>query len=58
MIVTYTTEELAGLAGVSTWSLYEAARRGDCPFPFIRIGRRLVWPKAAANQLLGLEDPS
>jgi len=39
-------EELAARLGVSTWTVYESVRRGDCPIRPIRIGKRLVWPKA------------
>ena len=31
--VTYTAEELAELAGVSSWSIYNSVRDGTCPFP-------------------------
>lgn len=52
---TLTAEELADLLGVSTWALYQAVRRGDCPVPPIRIGRRLVWSRVAVERLLGVE---
>ena len=47
--------EFAELLGVSEWSLYESVRRGDCPVAPIRVGRRLVWSRAAVQKLLGLE---
>lgn len=53
---TYTADEVADLLGVSTWSLYESVRRGDPPFPPIRVGRRLVWPRALVDRALGLAD--
>lgn len=53
--VTYCTAEVAQLLGVSEWSLYQSVRRGDPPITPIRVGRRLVWPKAAVDRLLGLE---
>lgn len=53
MRATLTTEELAAVLGVSAWSLYEAARRGDPPVAPIRVGRRLVWPRAAVEALVG-----
>ncbi len=53
--VTLTAEELADLLGVSTWAVYESVRRGDCPVEPIRVGRRLVWSRAAVEQRLGLE---
>jgi predicted DNA-binding transcriptional regulator AlpA len=52
---TYKTEECAELFGVSTWTLYESVRRGDCPIEPIRVGRRLVWAKAKVDAVLGLE---
>lgn len=52
---TYTTHEAASLLGVSEWSLYESVRRGAPPLPPIRVGRRIVWPKAAVDRLLGVE---
>ena len=51
----YTADEVAGLLGVSPWAVYESVRRGDCPVAPIRVGRRLVWPRAAVDRLLGLE---
>jgi predicted DNA-binding transcriptional regulator AlpA len=52
---TITAEELAGVLGVSTWSVYESVKRGDCPVEPIRVGRRLVWPRACVERLLGVE---
>ena len=53
---TLDAEELAARLGVSTWTVYESARRGDCPVRPIKVGRRLVWPKAQVDRLLGLHD--
>ncbi len=50
----YTAEELAELAGVSTWSIYQAVKAEESPFPFLKIGRRILFPKAPADRLLGL----
>ena len=47
---TYTITEAAELLGVGKSAAYEAARRGE--IPVIRIGRRLVVPKAALQRLL------
>jgi excisionase family DNA binding protein len=58
MKATYTAAELADLVGVSTWSIYESVRHGDCPFPAIRVGRRVVFAKAVVDQALGLTDPT
>jgi excisionase family DNA binding protein len=52
---TYTADELADLLGCSSWALYQSVRRGDCPFPPIRVGRRIVFPKAVVDRLLGLD---
>lgn len=53
---TLTTEEFAEQLGVSAWSLYQAVRRGDPPIPPVRVGRRLLWPRASVDALLGIED--
>jgi excisionase family DNA binding protein len=54
MAATMTASELAELLGVSTWAVYEAVRRGDCPVAPIRVGRRLLWPRSNVDALLGL----
>lgn len=48
--LTYSVEEAGQLLGISRNSAFEAARRGD--LPTIRIGRRLLVPKAALERLL------
>ena len=53
---TYRAEQVAQHLGVSIWAVYESVRRGDCPVSPIKIGRRLVWSKAAVDRLLGLEE--
>jgi predicted DNA-binding transcriptional regulator AlpA len=55
MPATYSADELADLLGCSSWAIYESVRRGDCPFPPIRVGRRLVWPRAVVDRALGLD---
>lgn len=55
MSATYTAEEVADLAGVSTWALYEAVKKGESPFPFVRIGRRLIFPRTPVHRILHLE---
>ena len=50
---TITVAQLAGLLGVSTWSIYESVKRGDCPVPPIRVGTRLVWSRHGVETLLG-----
>ncbi len=54
MSAVYTAEQLGELWDCSTWAIYQAARRGDCPVAPIRVGRRLVWPRAQVDALLGL----
>jgi len=55
---TLSTAEFADLLGVSEWALYESVRRGDPPIPPIRVGRRLLWSRAAVDALLGEDsDP-
>lgn len=53
---TYRASELAERLGVSEWAIYESVRNGTCPFEPIRIGRRLVWPRAVVDRALGLEE--
>jgi hypothetical protein len=52
---TYCLEEVAQLLGIGRNQAYEAARRGD--FPTIRIGKRIVAPKAPIDRLLNGEAP-
>ncbi len=54
--LTLTVEEAAEVLGISRAFAYEAARRGD--IPSIRIGRRILVPKAALNRLLSGEEES
>lgn len=49
--LTYTVEEAARLLGVSRGTAYEAARRGE--LPTVRLGRRLLVPRARLEDLLG-----
>lgn len=53
---TLTAEEVAQALGVSTWTIYEAVRAGNCPVEPIHVGRRLVWSRAAVDALLGVDD--
>jgi len=53
---TMTAKELAAALGVSEWAIYQSTRDGDCPVPPIRVGRRLVWSRAAVDALLGVTD--
>jgi excisionase family DNA binding protein len=47
---TYDIGEAARLLGISSMSVYLAVRRGE--LPTIKIGKRLLVPKAALNRLL------
>jgi excisionase family DNA binding protein len=53
--LTLTVEEAANLLGISRAFAYEAVNRGEVPS--IRIGRRILVPKAALNRLVGAEPP-
>jgi hypothetical protein len=51
---TYKVEELAGLADCSSWLIYKTIRDGSCPFPFVKIGRRVLFIKARCDEILGI----
>jgi excisionase family DNA binding protein len=48
--LTYQIEEAAKLLGIGRNHCYEAAKRGE--IPCIRIGRRLLIPRAALEEML------
>jgi predicted DNA-binding transcriptional regulator AlpA len=48
--------EVARILGVSRNSAYVAARDGTLPVPVLRIGRRMVVPRRALEDLLGVQD--
>ena len=48
--LTYRIEEAAQLLGIGRNHAYEAAKRGE--IPSVRIGKRLLVPKAALDKLL------
>lgn len=50
---TFTAEEVAAIAGVSSYTVYETVRRQEAPIGTlaIRIGHRLVWPKRGIEDL-------
>lgn len=50
----FTVEEAAQLLGISRSFAYEAVQRGEVPS--MRIGRRILVPKAALNRLLDSQD--
>jgi excisionase family DNA binding protein len=51
---TYKIEEAARLLGVGRNQCYEAVKRGD--LPSIRLGKRLLIPRAALDRLLDSGD--
>ncbi len=53
--LTLTVEEAASLLGISRAFAYESVRRGD--IPSIKIGRRVLVPKAALNRMVGEAGP-
>ena len=54
--LTLTVEEAAEILGISRAFAYEAVRRGEVPS--IRIGRRILVPRAALNRLLSSDQQS
>jgi excisionase family DNA binding protein len=52
----FTVEEAAQLLGISRSFAYEAVERGD--IPSMRIGRRILVPKAALQRFLEQEGPA
>lgn len=51
-----TVDEVAKVLRVSRQTAYEAVRRGE--LPTLRMGRRILVPRAALLKLLGLEEPA
>lgn len=47
---TYTVDEVAERLGISRNAAYDAVHRGE--LPALRIGRRIVVPRAALDRLL------
>ena len=52
----YDAQELAALTKASSWLVYKTVKDGTCPFPFIRLGKRIVFPKALVDKMLGVAD--
>ena len=48
--MTFTIQEAAARLGIGRNAAYEAANRGD--IPTIKIGKRLLVPKAALDRML------
>ena len=53
--LTLTVDETAKCLGIGRNSAYEAIARGE--IPFIRVGKRLLVPKAALEKLLAAGQP-
>lgn len=51
---TYQVPEVAKMLGVSRAAVYNAVARGT--IPSIRIGKRVVVPRAAVEKLIGPEE--
>jgi excisionase family DNA binding protein len=54
--ITYSVQEVAQLLGISRGAAYEGVASGE--IPSIRIGRRLLVPRASLNRLLYSDDAS
>lgn len=52
---TYTVQEAARLLGISRGLAYELVKQGR--LPVVRLGKRLVVPRAALQRLLGESPP-
>jgi hypothetical protein len=50
--VVYTIAELAAMLGCGINQTYSAAKAGQ--FPVVRIGKRIVAPKALIDRMLGI----
>ena len=55
---TYTVDAAAALLGVHRLTLYTAIKRGDTPFPVVKVGSRLLIPRAAFDRLLAGDPES
>ena len=40
------------ILGVNKSTIYRAIERGDAPFPFIRVGDRILIPREALDRIL------
>lgn len=53
---TLTLRECAPIIGISQSSMYAAAKKGDLPFPVIKIGGRYVVPTKPFLKALDLDS--
>ena len=63
MKAVYDADELAELLGCSAWAIYNEVRRAEAGEPAgpigalaIRVGRRVVFPRASVDRLLGTSE--
>jgi excisionase family DNA binding protein len=54
--LTITSDEASRRLGIARNQAYEAAKRGE--IPTIKIGRRLLVPRAALDRMLGIDGGS
>jgi excisionase family DNA binding protein len=54
--LTYTVAEAGQLLGIGRGSAYQAARAGE--LPIVKVGRRLLVPRAALMSLLNADEPA
>ena len=54
---TATIGEVAAAFGIARSTAYELAQRDALPVPVIRLGRRVVVPRAALDRLLAGDGP-
>jgi excisionase family DNA binding protein len=54
--LTHTAAEAAHALGISRNSIYELLRRGE--LRSVRLGRRLVIPRSAVDELVGAREPA
>ena len=52
MSETYKVPEAAELLGVNKLTLYTAIKEGTTNLPVVRVGRRMLIPKAALHRML------
>lgn len=41
--------------GISSWQAYDLIKRGEFPFPVLRLGRRVVVPTRPLLEALGVD---
>ena len=51
--LTMNIDDVAPLLGINRSTAYELIRRGTFPLPVIQLGRRVVVPRKAVEELLG-----